>query len=121
MGKRMEFMERVEKIVSTDPRYKVDAYAFVMAALHYTQKMIGERRHVSGKELLEGIRRYALEEFGVMARTVFDHWGIRCTEDFGNIVFNMVDAGLMSKREEDSIDDFKDGYEFEEAFEKAFK
>lgn len=114
-----DFTDRVNRlIIASDPRYKPDAYAFVMAALGYTQRKIGKRRHVSGKELLDGIREYAIDEFGVMARTVFEHWGVRSTEDFGNIVFNMVDAGLMSKTEDDSIDDFKDGYDFKDAFEK---
>jgi len=117
----MNFFKVVEEIVAKDPRYKVEAYEFVMSALNYTQRKLDKRRHVTGQELLEGIREYGLERFGLMARTVFHNWGIRKTEDFGNVVFNMVDAGLMSKTEKDSIDDFKDGYDFEEAFDKGYK
>jgi len=117
----MDFLEAVEEIVTDDPRYKAEAYEFVIAALNYTQSKLDKPRHVTGRELLEGIRGYGLERFGLMARTVFSNWGIRKTEDFGNVVFNMVNAGLMSKTDEDSIDDFKDGYDFKEAFDKGYK
>lgn len=115
MKEQKEFAESVEEILHKDPRYNEEAYTFVMAALGYTQAKIGEIRHVTGQELLAGIREYALQEFGVMAQTVLNHWGIRSSEDFGNIVFNMVEDGLLNKREEDSIEDFKNGYDFKEA------
>jgi len=121
MKERIDFFRVVEEIVAKDPRYKVEAYEFVMRALNYTQRKLERPRHVTGRELLEGIREYGLDRFGLMSRTVFENWGVRKTEDFGNIVFNMVDAGLMSKTEEDSIEDFKDGYDFEEAFDKGYK
>jgi len=117
----MDFFEAVEEIVAKDPRYKVEAYDFVMSALNYTQSKLDKPRHITGGELLEGIREYGLDRFGLMARTVFYNWGVRRTEDFGNIVFNMVDAGVLSKTEEDSIEDFKNGYDFEEAFDKGYK
>lgn len=116
MQNQKEFIKTVAEIILKDPRYKWEAYSFVLTALGYTQGKMEESRHVTGQELLEGIREYALEEYGVMARTVFDHWGIHSTEDFGNIVFNMVNAGLLGKTEEDSIEDFKGGYDFKEAF-----
>ena len=77
-------------------------------------------RHVSGPELLEGVRRYALKEFGPMVMTVFDSWGLRSCEDIGNIVFNLIGAGIFGKTEEDSIDDFKGVYDFEETFVRPF-
>jgi len=121
MKNRMNFLKVVEEIVAKDPRYKVEAYGFVMGALNYTESKLNKPRHVSGQELLEGIREYGLECFGLMTRTVFDNWGVRRTEDFGNIVFNMVDAGLLAKTEEDSIEDFQAGYDFKEAFDKGYK
>lgn len=110
------FSQAVEEIILKDPRYNRGVYGFVLSALGYTQAKIGEVRHVTGQELLEGIGEYILEEYGVMARTVLEYWGVKSTEDFGNIVFNMVEADLLSKTEEDSIEDFKDGYNFKEVF-----
>jgi uncharacterized repeat protein (TIGR04138 family) len=109
---------KIEKIVEADDRYKIEAYDFVMETLAFTLGKLEKPRHVSAQELLEGIREYALEQFGVMTRAVFEHWGINSSEDFGEIVFNMVVVGLMSKTVEDSKDDFKKGYDFEEVFGK---
>jgi uncharacterized repeat protein (TIGR04138 family) len=75
---------------------------------------------VSGHELLEGIRLYALQQFGPMARTVLEDWGIRACEDFGEIVFNMVEHKILSKTDDDSREHFKGGYDFRDAFEKPF-
>ena len=108
----------MEGIVEKDKRYNAEAYNFVMEALHFTVKKLDKPRHVSGQELLGGIREYALEQFGVMTRTLFEHWGVRRTEDFGEIVFNMVEAGLMGKTGTDSKDDFKNGYDFSEVFDE---
>jgi uncharacterized repeat protein (TIGR04138 family) len=105
------FLEIVEKITLKDPRYKPAAYQFVMAALEYTQKKFNKPRHVTGQELLEGIKEYGLKEFGPLTYDVFKYWGINTTSDFGNIVFNMIDFGLMGKTEEDSIDDFKEVFD----------
>ena len=110
------FYDIVEEVCNRDPRYKPDSYEFVMQALQFTQKHHKKAGHVSGKELLEGIREYALKTYGPMTRTVLEYWGIRKTGDFGNIVFNMIAAKLFSKTEDDSIDDFKDVYEFDAAF-----
>ncbi len=77
-------------------------------------------RHVSGPELLDGARRYALKEFGPMVITVFDSWGIRSCEDIGNMVFNLIGAGVFGKTDQDSIEDFKNVYDFEEAFVRPF-
>ena len=77
-------------------------------------------RHVAGPELLQGVRQYALKEFGPMVVTVLSYWGIRCCEDIGHMVFNLIGAGIFGKTEEDSIEDFKSVYDFEEAFVKPF-
>ncbi len=110
------FYDIVEEICSRDPRYRPDSYEFVMQALHFTQKQHKRAGHVSGKELLEGIRRFALKTYGPMTRTVLEYWGIKNTGDFGNIVFNMIGAKLFAKTEQDCPEDFNDVYDFESAF-----
>ena len=119
------FEEVLELIVARELRYHRDAYRFVREALDHTQKAIAKSRksepkHVTGKELLEGIRQYALSQFGPMTLAVFEEWGVRSGEDFGEIVFRMVEFGLLAKTEEDRLDDFRGGYDFEEAFRKPF-
>lgn len=122
----INFDEELEKIVTKDLRYTREAYLFVREALDHTQKMIGKPgkddapRHVSGRQLLEGIRDYALQQFGPMALTVLNEWGVKQCEDFGEIVFNMVENSLLAKTDEDSRDDFKGGYDFEAAFRQPF-
>lgn len=115
------FQDTVTEIVKKDPRYQADAYFFLVEALDVTVKNIRKNqpdhgRHVSGRELLEGIKEYALDEFGPVAHTVFAEWGIHTTQDFGEIVFNLVEAGRLGKTESDSREDFKNGYTFDEAF-----
>ena len=119
------FEEALEQILTADPRYHRDAYAFVREALDFTQKIAGKEgagksRHVSGQELLVGIRQFALVQFGPMTITVLEEWGIRDCRDFGNLVFNMVETGFLGKTEKDSEDDFLDGYNFDDAFRKPF-
>ncbi|HID95513.1 MAG TPA: hypothetical protein EYP53_05580 [Candidatus Latescibacteria bacterium] len=116
MGREEDLLKRLEDVAEQNGRYRREAYLFVYAALEYTLNTLPERRHITGRELLEGISQYARKLYGGLAKTVFNHWGIGKTEDFGQIVFNLVDAGLMSKTEEDSIDDFKNVYDFEEEF-----
>jgi uncharacterized repeat protein (TIGR04138 family) len=120
-------------VVRRDPRYAYEAYEFVFQALEYTQKMLGRaatderadptepRHHVSGRQLLEGIRQYALREFGLMARVVFRMWGIERTGDFGQIVFNLIEAELMSKTSEDCRADFENVYDLDEALLSGFR
>jgi uncharacterized repeat protein (TIGR04138 family) len=110
----------LEEIVNRDPRYTEEAYAFVRAGLDFTVRRLEKPRHVGGRELLDGIREFALKEFGPMTKTVLQGWGITRTEDVGEIVFNMVETGLLGKTDEDSRADFADGYDFEEAFRRPF-
>lgn len=112
--------EILETILRDDPRYPEQAYEFVREGLDFTVRKLDKPRHVSGRELLEGIRDFALQEFGPMAKTILSDWGIKRTEDIGEIVFNMVESGLLGKTDEDSREDFKDGYDFETAFRKPF-
>lgn len=121
------------EVVRRDPRYTYEAYEFVFAALAHTQKMLGRlprgqpetevgpQHHVSGKELLAGVRDLALREFGLMARTVFRMWGINRTDDFGEIVFNLVESKLMSKTNEDNRADFHAIYDLDEALVKNYR
>ena len=113
---RDEILDPVEQIVSEDPTYGRDAYYFVLAVVEATISRLPARRHICGRELLDSIREFGLARFGLMTKTVFDHWGVRCTEDFGRIVFRLVDARLLSKTPEDSIGDFKGVFDFDEAF-----
>lgn len=110
------FEEKLRGIVGRDPRYDTDGYRFLYEALDHTLKRIGERRHVSGRELSEGVRDLALDQFGGLARLVFDRWGIRATSDLGDMVYNLIEAGLMSRSDTDSREDFDDVYDFGEAF-----
>ena len=120
------FQETVLELCKKDPRYNPDAYFFLVEALDVTVKEIRKNqpehgRHVSGKELLNGIKEFALDEFGPLAFTVFAEWGIHATQDFGEIVFNLVEAGRLGKTESDSRDDFKDAFTFQDAFVQPFE
>jgi uncharacterized repeat protein (TIGR04138 family) len=128
------FHPGLAEIVRKDPRYAYEAYEFVFHALAHTQKRLnreppenaprpeGETRyHVSGPELLDGIRDLALREFGLMARTVFRRWGIERTGDFGDIVFNLIEAELMSKTDGDSRADFHDVYDLDQALVEGYR
>src|SRR6266404_886036 len=122
---KIGFTEALDSIVASDTRYQREAYVFLRDALDFTtkqQKKIkgATVRHVAGPELLDGVRQYALKEFGPMVLTVFSSWGIDCGEDIGHMVFNVIEAGIFGKTEEDSPEDFKSVYDFEEAFVKPF-
>jgi uncharacterized repeat protein (TIGR04138 family) len=131
----ISFEDTLEQILARDARYHRDAYIFVREALDFTQKTNGRdghtsarhrggaetpEKHVTGQELLTGIRQYALASFGPMTITVFLEWGITECRDFGNIVFNMVETRLLSKTDNDSPDDFASGYDFDEAFRQPY-
>lgn len=120
------FQESVENIVSQDSRYDREGYAFLRDALESTLKRRKKERkspgtHVSAAELLDGFRLHALQEFGPMAVTVLDYWGIRSCEDVGNMVFRLVEEGVFGKTDEDSIDGFRNGYDFHDAFVRPFR
>jgi uncharacterized repeat protein (TIGR04138 family) len=120
-----DFESLLQPLLQRDTRYTREAYHFVREALDHTHRLLirrGEKvpRHVSGQELLDGIRDYALEQFGPMTLTVLEEWGIHCCEDFGHIVFNLVEQRILAKTDNDTLEDFKGGYTFEEAFRKPF-
>ena len=121
----VSFEETLDKILARDARYQREAYLFLREALDHTQKLVGKEnagrvRHVTGQELLDGIRQFALEQFGPMVITVFEEWGVRTCGDFGEIVFNMLEGGLLAKTAQDSRADFEGGYDFKDAFQKPF-
>ena len=125
------FDKMLDQIVRKDPRYHRDAYLFVREALDHTQRMVAksvrggakqESRHVSGQELLAGIRTCALEQYGPMALAVLEEWGVHRCEDFGEIVFNLIEygGGMFGKSEKDSREDFKGDWDFDDAFRQPF-
>ena len=114
--------DRIQEVRMRDHRFSRNAYYFVLDALDYTManlgkdQLTGEDRHVGGKELLLYIQEFASDQFGPMAPVVFEQWGIRSSEDFGEIVFNLIDAELLSRRPTDSRLDFVDGFDFQAVF-----
>ena len=124
--KQQRFEELLDPILQDDPRYPVEAYVFLREALDHTVRLLrkpeqGPGRHISGQELLEGIRLFALQEYGPVAHTVLRTWNITRTEDFGDIVFNLVNGGLLGKTDRDRKEDFANGYDFHTAFVAPFR
>ena len=124
--KQTDFHEALRKILEQDHRYTAEAYLFLREALEFTIKLLkkpdkGPTRHGSGAELLDGIRQFALQEYGPLTLRVLQHWGVRRSEDFGEIVFNLVESGALGKTEEDRREDFAGGYDFERAFAVPFR
>jgi uncharacterized repeat protein (TIGR04138 family) len=128
----------IARLLQEDHRYPFEAYVFIFEALQYAQNVLemgaekpgetaaeGEEQsaehHVSGQELCEAIRRYALEQYGYMAKTVLNNWGIHKTGDFGEIVFNLIRVGQMRKTPADTRVDFDNIYDFGTAFQQGFK
>jgi uncharacterized repeat protein (TIGR04138 family) len=135
-----DLSRELAELLEEDSRYHVAAYLFVFEALHYAQSVLhlgsprpsepGQseeeesdepQQHVTGQELCQAIRQYAVRQYGYMAKTVLNSWGVRCTGDFGEIVFNLIRFGRMRKTKEDRREDFDDVYDFETAFEQEFK
>ena len=120
------FSEVVELIIERDPRYTKEAYIFLKEALEFTikQKRRGKSEagsHVDAGELLDGFRQLALKEFGPMVMTVLEYWGVAASDDVGNMVFNLINAGVFGKTESDSVEDFRDALSFRTAFVEPFE
>ena len=134
----------LSKLLKRDKRYKFEAYAFVFESLNYAQEKMGlgqERpaeeeevepstkskegrkieRHMTGQQLCEAIRQYALEQFGLMAKAVLNSWGVHSTGDIGNIVFNLIEIGQMRKTKQDAREDFDNVFDFDAALVRDFK
>jgi uncharacterized repeat protein (TIGR04138 family) len=120
------FNEVVEQIIDRDPRYEKEAYIFLKEALEFTikQKKRGKTEagsHVNAGELLDGFRQLALKEFGPMVITVLEYWGVRGSNDVGEMVFNLIGAGVFGKTESDSVQDFQGALDFRTAFVAPFE
>jgi uncharacterized repeat protein (TIGR04138 family) len=112
--------ELFETLRDRYPRYDEAAYVFVLSALNYVLRQLPEPRHISGRELAEGVRDLAIERFGPMARSVLEHWGIHETVDVGDIVFALVEHGVLIKQDEDTRTDFMDVFDFDDAFDRQY-
>lgn len=125
----LDVNEIVSLIRKEDPRFDRAAYAFVRDGLEHAVKELKKRdaarakvsRHVTGRELAEGLRDYALDQFGPLARTVLNNWGLHETIHFGDIVYNLIEYNVFSKTESDRREDFADIYSFDDAFEQPFR
>lgn len=125
----IEFSEIVGLICKEDPRFDRKAYNFVRQALDHTVKEVkrrqpertGKSQHVTGAELLNGIRDYALDQYGPLAKTVLTSWGVKRCSDFGDIVFNLIEYNVFSKTDSDRREDFAEIYDFDEAFVKPYQ
>jgi uncharacterized repeat protein (TIGR04138 family) len=115
-----EFWLAVERIRAADGRYAADAYAFVMDGLDHTVSALDERRHVSARELLTGLCRFARERYGLLAYDVLCAWGIRAGSDVGEIVFQLIDAGILSRREDDTREDFDTPLDLKQVLEDSY-
>ncbi|NLP01934.1 MAG: hypothetical protein GX089_05535 [Fibrobacter sp.] len=112
-----QILDRIRKeIMERDPRYPINAYEFVLSGLDFYLTSIGEKRHVSGQEFSVGLLKFAHKQFGLLAPDVLNHWGIKVSDDFGHIVYNMIGAGIMSKTPEDREEDFFGVVDFGEYF-----
>lgn len=110
----------MEQIRAREPRYDERAYLFVLNALEECQARLTERRHITGPELAHACRTLALQRFGVTAKLVLEHWGVKGTRDIGDIVFTLVDLGLLISQPQDSRNDFTEVFDFEKAFEREY-
>jgi len=119
------------RLMQADDRYQLEAYQLVRDALAYAQDVLElgsatqesetNERHLTGQELCHALRLLAIEQFGFMAHTVLKSWGIRSTSDIGEIVYNMIEVGLMRKSANDRREHFDNVFDFEEAFERDFE
>ena len=117
----LQFADDVlNQLQERNPRFHARSYQFVLQALHSVIRTLDEPRHISGRELTEGVRELAMGQYGPLARTVLEHWGIHETEDVGRVVFAMVEQGILVKQDDDHEADFTDLFDFEETFERNY-
>lgn len=119
-----EFQKQVRAILEQDDRYAAEAYEFVSDAFNFTAGQLfrnSPRRHISGQELLTGVGEFAKHQFGPLAGEVLAHWGLVDSVAIGHVVFNMAEHGLLSTSDDDSIEDFKCGFNFDDAFRRPFE
>lgn len=116
MSNNRDLLDEIHRMAREQGPYPADAYLFLFQALDRTIDALGEERHVSGEELMEGVRRLAIDLFGPLTLMVFNHWNVRATDDFGRMVFRLVDRGLLRKTDSDRYEDFVGVYDMQEAF-----
>ena len=117
----LQFADEVlDQLQQRNPRFHSRSYLFVLQALHSVIQSLDGPRHISGRELTEGVRELAIGRYGPLARTVLEHWGIHETEDVGGVVFALVEQGILIKQDDDRPEDFVDLFDFEEAFESNY-
>ncbi len=121
MAQKVHTLEEIRKLAQEDGRYHTEAFLLVFEALDYTLKKIGRHRHISGRELLQGMVEFLLEQCGPIAYFLLTKWGVRETSDIGLIVFLLVERGLLSRTEEDSLDDFKDVFPLKDALSNGYR
>lgn len=109
-----------DRLRTLDGRYDERAYAFVLVSLEDVVSRLPRRRHVSGRELATGCRELALKLYGPLAKTVLEHWNVRTTRDFGEVVFNLLEVGVLSKDDADARTDFDDLFDFTDVFETHY-
>ena len=110
----------MDQIRLREQRFHEPAYLFVLSALEFCQSRLSERRHITGRELATACRDLALDRYGVTARLVLEHWGVYTTQDIGDIVFTLVDLGLLISQPADSRLEFLDVFDFDQAFEREY-
>ena len=117
----VQFAEEIlDRLRERNPRFEGRAYLFVLSSLHHVMSRLDTPRHISGAELAQGVRSLAIERFGPLARTVLEHWGVHSTDDVGEIVFALVDAGILITQEGDRVEDFRGLFDFEDAFDRNY-
>ena len=117
----LQFADEVlDQLQERNPRFHPRSYVFVLQALHSVIQSLDEPRHITGRELTEGVRELAIGQYGPLARTVLEHWGIHETDDVGRVVFAMVEQGILVKEDDDDPQDFENLFDFEEAFESNY-
>ena len=116
MISNIELIRKISKIAEEDGRFSKEGFLFILAALEYTLSKLHERRHLTGEEFSRGVAEYAREQYGYLAKTVLNNWGITMTLDYGEIVYLLINEGLMNKTEEDKKEDFGEVYDFNDEF-----
>ena len=116
MFSNIELLRKIADVAEKDGRYRKEGFLFVLAGLEYTLSKLPKRRHLTGQELSRSIANYAREQYGYLALTVLNNWGMYTSMDFGEIVYLLIEDGLMSKTEGDKKEDFADVYDFETEF-----
>ena len=126
----------IRQLLEDDQRYTLEAYQFVREALAYAHDVLNMtgiettdeteeepeiEHHLTGQQLCEAIRQYAIEQYGYMAQVVLKSWGITSTGDFGEIVYNLINIRMMKKSPADRREDFDDVYDFDQAFRQDFR